>query len=139
MDFRRHKNYKIFKKKNYKIVVVTNQSGVARGFFRIKDVKKIHSFIQKKLKIYNTKIDAFYFCPFHQDGIIKKYKKKSSLRKPKIGMFRLAQKKWNIDMKNSFMVGDQETDMIFARRAKIKGYLFNEKNLFRFVKTNIFN
>ena len=139
MDFRRHKNYKTFKKKKYKIVVVTNQSGVARGFFRIKDVKKIHSFIQKKLKIYNTKIDAFYFCPFHQDGIIKKYKKKSSLRKPKIGMFRLAQKKWNIDMKNSFMVGDQETDMIFARRAKIKGYLFNEKNLFRFVKTNIFN
>jgi histidinol phosphatase-like enzyme len=42
-------------------------------------------------------------------------------------------------MKNSFMVGDQETDMIFARRAKIKGYLFNEKNLFRFVKMNIFN
>ena len=133
------KTIRLLKKKKYKIVVVTNQSGVARGFFRIKDVKKIHSFIQKKLKIYNTKIDAFYFCPFHQDGIIKKYKKKSSLRKPKIGMFRLAQKKWNIDMKNSFMVGDQETDMIFARRAKIKGYLFNEKNLFRFVKTNIFN
>jgi D-glycero-D-manno-heptose 1,7-bisphosphate phosphatase len=133
------KTIRFLKKKKYKIVVVTNQSGVARGFFRIKDVKKIHSFIQKKLKIYNTKIDAFYFCPFHQDGIIKKYKKKSSLRKPKIGMFRLAQKKWNIDMKNSFMVGDQETDMIFARRAKIKGYLFNEKNLFRFVKTNIFN
>jgi D-glycero-D-manno-heptose 1,7-bisphosphate phosphatase len=133
------KTIKLLKKKEYKIVVVTNQSGVARGFFKIKDVKKIHSFIQKKLKIYNTKIDAFYFCPFHQDGIIKKYKKKSSLRKPKIGMFRLAQKKWNIDMKNSFMVGDQETDMIFARRAKIKGYLFNEKNLFRFVKTNIFN
>jgi D-glycero-D-manno-heptose 1,7-bisphosphate phosphatase len=133
------KTIKLLKKKEYKIVVVTNQSGVARGFFKIKDVKKIHSFIQKKLKIYNTKIDAFYFCPFHQDGIIKKYKKKSSLRKPKIGMFRLAQKKWNIDMKNSFMVGDQETDMIFARRAKIKGYLFNEKNLFRFVKMNIFN
>jgi D-glycero-D-manno-heptose 1,7-bisphosphate phosphatase len=133
------KTIRFLKKKKYKIVVVTNQSGVARGFFRIKDVKKIHSFIQKKLKIYNTKIDAFYFCPFHQDGIIKKYKKKSSLRKPKIGMFRLAQKKWNIDMKNSFMVGDQETDMIFARRAKIKGYLFNEKNLFRFVKTNILN
>jgi D-glycero-D-manno-heptose 1,7-bisphosphate phosphatase len=133
------KTIRFLKKKKYKIVVVTNQSGVARGFFRIKDVKKIHSFIQKKLKIYNTKIDAFYFCPFHQDGIIKKYKKKSSLRKPKIGMFRLAQKRWDIDIKNSFMVGDQETDMIFARRAKIKGYLFNEKNLFRFVKTNIFN
>jgi exonuclease III len=56
-----------------------------------------------------------------------------------IQTFESIQKKWNIDMKNSFMVGDQETDMIFARRAKIKGYLFKEKNLFRFVKTNIFN
>jgi D-glycero-D-manno-heptose 1,7-bisphosphate phosphatase len=132
------KTIRLLKKKNYKIVVVTNQSGVARGFFKIKDVKKIHSFIQKKLKLYNIKIDAFYFCPFHQDGIIKKYKKKSSLRKPKIGMFRLAQKKWNIDMKNSFMIGDQKTDMLFAKRARIKGYLFNEKNLFRFTEANIF-
>lgn len=118
--------------------MVTNQSGVARGFFRIVDVKKIHSFIQKKLKLNNTRIDAFYFCPFHKDGIIKRYKKDSSLRKPKIGMFRLVQKKWNIDMKNSFMIGDQKTDMLFAKRAKIKGYLFNKKNLFRFTQENIF-
>ena len=47
------KTIRLLKKKKYKIVVVTNQSGVARGFFKIKDVKKIHSFIQKKLKIYN--------------------------------------------------------------------------------------
>lgn len=132
------KTIKFLKKKKYKVVVVTNQSGVARGFFRIVDVKKIHSFIQKKLKLNNTRIDAFYFCPFHKDGIIKRYKKDSSLRKPKIGMFRLVQKKWNIDMKNSFMIGDQKTDMLFAKRAKIKGYLFNKKNLFRFTQENIF-
>ena len=53
--------------KNYKVVVVTNQSGVARGFFTIKDVYKIHSYIQKKLKENGAKIDAFYFCPFHKD------------------------------------------------------------------------
>lgn len=133
------KAIKFLNEKNYKVVVVTNQSGVARGYFTIKDVEKIHAYIQKKLRENEAKIEAFYFCPFHKDGILKRYKKDSSLRKPKIGMFRLAQKRWNIDMKNSFMVGDQETDMIFARRAKIKGYLFNEKNLFRFVKTNIFN
>jgi len=132
------KTIRLLKKKKYKIVVVTNQSGVARGFFKIKDVKKIHSFIQKKLKLYNTKIDAFYFCPFHQDGIIKKYKKKSSLRKPNIGMFLLAKKRWNVDKKNSFMIGDQKSDIEFAKRAKIKGYLFNQKNLYQYINKKIF-
>lgn len=128
------KAIKYLNDKNYKVVVATNQSGVARGFFSIKDVKTIHSFIQKKLKENDAKIDKFYFCPFHKDGIIKKYKKNSSLRKPNIGMFRLAQKRWNIDNNNSFMIGDQKTDIEFAKRAKIKGYLFNEKNLYKFIK-----
>ena len=131
------KAIKFLNEKNYKVVVVTNQSGVARGFFTIKDVKKIHFFIQKKLKENEAKIDKFYFCPFHKHGIIKIYKKKSSLRKPNIGMFRLAQRKWKIDKKNSFMIGDQKTDIEFARRAKIKGYLFNQKNLYQFIKKKL--
>ena len=128
------KAIKFLNDKNYKVVVVTNQSGVARGFFTIKDTKKIHFYIQKKLKEKSAKIDAFYFCPFHRDGIIKKYKKNSSLRKPNIGMFRLAQRKWKIDKKNTFMIGDQKTDIEFAKRAEIKGYLFNQKNLYQFIK-----
>jgi D-glycero-D-manno-heptose 1,7-bisphosphate phosphatase len=131
------KAIKFLNEKNYKVVVVTNQSGVARGFFTIKDVKKIHSYIQKRLNENDAKIDGFYFCPFHKDGIIKKYKKNSSLRKPNIGMFHLAQKRWNIDKKNSFMIGDQKTDIEFAKRAKIKGYLFNIKNLYIFIRKKI--
>lgn len=130
------KAVKFLNDKNYKVVVVSNQSGVARGFFTIKDVKKIHSHIQKKLKENDAKIDAFYFCPFHEDGIVKKYKKKSSLRKPNIGMFLLAKKRYNIDKKNSFMIGDQISDLEFAKRAKIKGYFFNQKNLYKFIKKN---
>jgi D-glycero-D-manno-heptose 1,7-bisphosphate phosphatase len=132
------KTIKFLNDKNYKVVVVTNQSGVARGFFTIKDVKIIHSYIKKKLKKNNAKIDAFYFCPFHKDGVIKRYKKNSILRKPNIGMFLLAKKRWNVDHKNSFMIGDQKTDMEFAKRAKIKGYLFNQKNLYKFIKRKIF-
>jgi D-glycero-D-manno-heptose 1,7-bisphosphate phosphatase len=132
------KAIKNFNKKKYKVIVVSNQSGVARGFFGIKDVKKIHHYIQRKLKENGAKIDTFYFCPYHKDGIIKKYKKNSSLRKPNIGMFHLAKKKWNIDRKNSFMIGDQKTDMEFAKRAKINGYLFKKKNLYKFVKEQIF-
>lgn len=131
------KAIKFLNDRNYKVVVVTNQSGVARGFFTIKDVKKIHSYIQKKLKENDAKIDKFYFCPFHKDGIIKKYKKNSALRKPNIGMFRLAQKRWDVDKKNSFMIGDQKTDIEFAKRIKVKGFLFDQKNLYKFIKTRI--
>jgi D-glycero-D-manno-heptose 1,7-bisphosphate phosphatase len=131
------KAIKFLKEKKYKVVVVTNQSGVARGFFKIRDVKKIHSFIQKTLKENNTRIDSFYFCPFHKEGILKRYRKDSFLRKPKIGMFRLAQKKWKIDKKRSFIIGDQKSDIEFAKKAKIQGYLFNQKDLFTFVKKKI--
>ena len=125
---------KLLKEKNFKVVVVTNQSGVARGYFKIKDVENLHLFMQKKLKVINAKIDKFYFCPYHVDGIIKKYRKNTSLRKPGIGMFKLAKKKWKINLKKSFMIGDQYSDMEFAKRAKIKGYLFKQKNLLNFIK-----
>lgn len=132
------KSIKLLKEKNFKIVIVTNQSGIARGYFSNKDVYKLHRYLKEDLKEFGTKIDKIYFCPYHKDGIIKKYKKKSSLRKPGIGMFLKASKIWNIDKKKSFMIGDQKTDMIFAKRAKIKGYLFKEKNLYKFIKKKIY-
>tara|TARA_B100000959_G_C14866075_1_gene576296 strand:+ start:23 stop:550 length:528 start_codon:yes stop_codon:yes gene_type:complete len=128
---------KLLKEKNFKIVIVTNQSGIARGYFSIKDVYKLHRYLKDDLIKFGAKIDKIYFCPYHKDGIIKKYKKKSSLRKPGIGMFLKVSKVWNIDRKKSFMIGDQKTDMVFAKRAKIKGYLFDEKNLHKFVKKRI--
>jgi D-glycero-D-manno-heptose 1,7-bisphosphate phosphatase len=131
------KTIKFLKKNNFKIIVVTNQSGVARGYFKISNIYKIHNHIQKELKKISTSIDQFYFCPYHKDGIIKKYKKSSNLRKPNNGMFKLAAKRWNIDKKKSFMIGDQDTDMIFARISNIKGFLFSKKNLFDFFKKTV--
>jgi D-glycero-D-manno-heptose 1,7-bisphosphate phosphatase len=128
---------KYLKKNNYKVIVVSNQSGIARGYFKFRDVQKIHIHLQKKLKKKDTKIDAFYFCPYHVDGIIKKYKKKSNLRKPDNGMFKLAKKRFMIDVKNSFMVGDQITDRLFANRSNLKYFMFNEKNLYNFIKKKL--
>ncbi len=122
----------------YKIIIVTNQSGVARGYFSIKDVNILHKYIKISLKKIEVKLDGIFFCPFHEDGVVTKYKKKSNLRKPNNGMFLKAKKKWKIDMENSFMVGDQKTDMEFAKKSKIKGYLFNEKNLYNFLVKKIF-
>ena len=75
----------------------------------------------------SIKIYKIFFCPYHPEGIIPKYSIKSNLRKPNNGMFKLAQKKINIDLKKSFMIGDQISDMKFAKKSKIKGYLFKKK------------
>jgi len=128
------KTIKLLKKKDFKVVIVTNQSGIARGYFSIKDVYKLHRYLKQELVQFGTTVDKIYFCPYHKDGVVKKYKKNSILRKPKIGMYLRANKIWNIDKKESFMIGDQKTDIEFAKRANIKGYLFNQKNLYEFVK-----
>tara|TARA_B110000027_G_scaffold101752_1_gene107608 strand:+ start:961 stop:1494 length:534 start_codon:yes stop_codon:yes gene_type:complete len=128
------KTIKFLKLNNYKVIIVTNQSGVARGYFSIDDVYTLHKFLKIELKKFGTKVDEIFFCPFHKDGVVKKYKKKSNLRKPGIGMFLKANKIWNVDKKNSFMIGDQITDMQFAKKVGIKGYLFNQKDLYRFIK-----
>ncbi len=128
------KTIKYLKSKKFKIVIVSNQSGIARGYFSIKDVYKLHSFLQSELKKFGTKVDKIFFCPFHIDGVVKKYKKKSNLRKPGIGMFLKANKIWKVDKKNSFMIGDQKTDMQFAKKAGINGHLFNQSDLYKFIK-----
>ena len=117
----------------YKIIIVTNQSGVARGYFSIKDVNILHKYMRDSLKKIDVKISGIFFCPFHIDGVVSKYKKKSNLRKPNNGMFLKVKRKMKIDIENSFMIGDQKTDMKFAKKSKIKGYLFKEKNLYKFL------
>ena len=133
------KALKYLKDNGFKIIIVSNQSGIARGYFLIKDVKVLHAFLKAELKKINVKIDAIYYCPYHVDGIVKKFKKKSFLRKPNNGMFKLAQKRWKIDRSKSFMIGDQITDMKFAKKSKIKGFLFKSNTLYDFVKKKISN
>jgi D-glycero-D-manno-heptose 1,7-bisphosphate phosphatase len=128
------KAIKYLKDKNFKVVVITNQSGVARGYFLIKDVQNLHRYINRMLKKNNTKIDKFVFCPYHVDGKVKRFVKKSNLRKPSTGMFNIINKIWKVDKKKSFMIGDQKTDMQFAKKIGIRGYFFNKKNLYEFIK-----
>ena len=129
------KTIKYLKKLNYKVVIVSNQSGIARGFFKITDVYKIHKYLESTLKKKKTKIDKILFCPFHIDGKVKKYKKLSKLRKPEIAMFKIINNIWKVDKKKSFMIGDQKSDMQFAKKSGIKGYYFNKKNLYEFVRS----
>ncbi len=129
------KAIKYLNKLNYLVIVITNQSGVARGYFKEKDVLNFHNYMDKKLKENQAFIDDFFYCPFHENAKIKKYRKKSIDRKPNNGMIKKAVSKWNIDTQKSYFIGDSDNDKSAAIKSKIKFLnISKEKNLFKFIK-----
>ena len=91
----------IFKDQGYKVIVITNQSGVGRGYFNAEDVRSVHDALAAELP---AMIDAFYFCPHHPD-------EGCSCRKPSSGMIEQAVKDHGIDVVNSWIVGDKKLDI----------------------------
>lgn len=125
-------------KLNYLVIVITNQSGVARGYYSEHDVIKFHNYMNLQLYKYKSCINDFFYCPFHINGKIRKYKKNSLDRKPNNGMILKAIKKWNINTKKSFFIGDSSSDKLAAKKSKIKFINYKEKfDLYKLVKTNI--
>jgi D-glycero-D-manno-heptose 1,7-bisphosphate phosphatase len=93
------------------VVVVTNQSGVARGFFPVETVAEVHAFIADRLAERGARIDAFYHCPHHPQGEVEAFRAECDCRKPKPGMLRRAAADLGIDLGRSWMVGDRATDL----------------------------
>jgi len=119
--------------KNYYIFIVTNQAGIAKGFFTVDDFYKLqkyikHTLIKKKIFINDVK-----FSPYHPKGKIKKFSKKSNFRKPGNLMIESLFKEWNLNREKSFMIGDKITDEKAANKSKIK-FFYARKNLFEQVK-----
>lgn len=111
---------RIFNDLGFKVIVVTNQSGIARGYFSESLVQKLHKNLQDKLMKENAKIDGIYYCPHHPKEVQEKYKMDCDCRKPKPGMILKAVKEHEIDLGLSFMVGDRYKDILFAKNLKIK-------------------
>ena len=120
-------------KKNYYIFLITNQAGIAKGIFKEKDFLNFQSFINKKLSKHNISVDDVQYCPYHPEGKILKYKKRTSLRKPGNQMIKNIFKKYLIDKKKSFMIGDQISDKICAKNSNLKFY-FAEENFENLIK-----
>jgi len=102
-----------FQKNGYKLIVVTNQSGIARGYYREEDFHQLIKWMMKQFEIQNIKILDVFFCPHGP-------KSTCNCRKPKPGMLLEAKEKHNIDMKNSWMIGDKEADVGAANAAGIE-------------------
>ena len=120
--------------KGYLVLVVTNQSGVARGYYTEADVSNLHNWMNQELKRCEAHIDAFYYCPHHPEGTVEQYRTACNCRKPEPGMLLQGIRDWQVDIVSSFMIGDSPRDLEAAKKANLKGYLFNEANLYNFVK-----
>lgn len=110
---------KKFKKKNYEIIIITNQAGIAKAKFSYLEYLKLHNYIIKKFKDKNIEVTIF-FCPHHPNAKLKKFKKNCLCRKPKPGMLILASKLLKINLKKSIMIGDKLSDIKAGMRAGIE-------------------
>ena len=119
---------KIALKKIY-IFIVTNQSGIGRGYFTERQFENFQLNLKKKLFSLNIFLDDIEFCPYHEDAKIFKYRKKTNLRKPGNGMILKLLKKWPIDKSKSVMIGDQISDRICAAKSRIKFINVNDKQI----------
>jgi D,D-heptose 1,7-bisphosphate phosphatase len=97
----------------FKVVVVTNQSGIARGYFTEQMLAKIHKKMQKELAKHGAHIDAIYYCPHHPDD-------NCDCRKPKPKMILLAASELNIDVSQSYVIGDNQIDIELANKSRCK-------------------
>jgi D-glycero-D-manno-heptose 1,7-bisphosphate phosphatase len=109
----------------YLVIVITNQSGIARGFYDETDVHHLHALMQESLATQGAHIDAFYYCPHHPQGMIARYRTTCDCRKPATGMLRQAALDWPVDRARSFLIGDKDSDMKAAANFNIRGLRFN--------------
>jgi len=121
-------------KKGFLIVVISNQSGVSRGYFSEEDCLNINKKINSELKKIKCKIHDFYYSFYHPKFKNLNYDSKD--RKPNIGMIIKAKKKWNIDLKKSYMIGDEKKDQKISKKLGIR-FKLKRKNLFYEVKSLI--
>jgi len=101
----------------FKVIVVTNQAGVARGYYEEDSVRRLHRAMQEQLRKYDARIDGFYYCPHHPDNGVGEYKIDCRCRKPKPGMLEHAARDLGVDLGGSFVVGDRISDLEAGRAA----------------------
>lgn len=121
----------------YLVFVVTNQSGIGRGYFSVADVECLHDWMQEQLAATGAHVDQFIYCPHHPEAVHFAYRQKCTCRKPQPGMILDLLQQWSVDPGRSLLIGDQERDIEAARRAGISAARFSGGNLHDFLLPNL--
>ncbi len=127
-----------FNARNWWVFVVTNQSGVGRGYYPEADVLALHARMEADLAAAGARIDAFYHCPFHPEALEDRYRHPDPPdRKPNPGMLLRAMADWPVDAARSVMVGDKGIDLEAGRRAGVRSLLFPGGDLSAFLAAEV--
>ena len=111
------------RKLGFKLVIVSNQSGVARGILTEAQVRKVNQYILSELEKRGLRMDGLYYCPHHPKRGNGSFTRKCSCRKPSDGMIQKARKRLNVDTHKSYVMGDKLTDIEMGRKVKSKTIL----------------
>lgn len=114
-----------FKAMGYQLILVTNQSAVARGIVTEKVLAEIHDRLNRLLAEKGARLDRIYYCPYHPEGVVARYRKESDQRKPNPGMLLTAAEELDIDLSRSWMVGNSSSDIVAGMRAGCKTILID--------------
>ncbi len=114
---------RLLKEAGYLLFIVTNQSGIARGYFKPETVEKVHEHMRELLRAEAVELDAVYYSPYFKDGIVEPYNVAHEDRKPGIGMFKTAKREFHFQAELSWMIGDRYSDIVFGHQAGLKTIL----------------
>lgn len=121
----------------YLVIVVTNQAGIAKGYYTEAEMHRLHNWINRDLSKIGAHIDAFYFCPHHPTEGQPPYLLDCDCRKPKPGLILRAAQEWNINLEESIGIGDKESDILAFERAGLKFVSRSLEDVFKLVSRKI--
>lgn len=117
---------RLLQKAGFKLIIITNQSGIARGYYTEEDYRVLNGWMLAELKRRGINIDAAYYCPHLPGAKIEKYRQVCSCRKPALGLFNQAVEDFDIDLAQSFAIGDKRRDCAICEMTACRGFLIGE-------------
>ncbi len=117
---------KLLQRSGYLLIIITNQSGIARGYFSESAFLKLNHWMISALKAQGVSISKVYYCPHLCEAPIEQYRLNCNCRKPALGMYEKAIKDFNIDLSRSFVIGDRIRDCAICKNTECRGYLISQ-------------